>query len=112
MAYRDKEKYRLAQRNWYYKNKDKVRATRKNIRERKSEFVRALKAIPCSDCKNAYPYFVMEFDHYSGTKQKNISDMINYRSSWVELKNEVRKCEVVCVNCHRIRTFERKTNHG
>ena len=49
----------------------------------------------------------MDFDHSDGsTKLKNIADCVD----WSEKKilAEAEKCDVVCANCHRIRTFNRE----
>lgn len=60
---------------------------------------------PCTDCRQFYPFYVMEFDHLDrNTKSGNISKLI--RSHNIEkLQQEIDKCEVVCTNCHRERTF-------
>jgi hypothetical protein len=35
--------------------------------------------------------------------------MIHDGFSWAAIKKEILKCEVVCANCHRIRTYDRLT---
>ena len=62
---------------------------------------------PCMDCKNSYPYYVMDFDHVRGRKHKNVAELIPTLSK-KKIDEEIAKCEVVCSNCHRIRTHERK----
>jgi hypothetical protein len=62
----------------------------------------------CADCGyNKHPA-AMEFDHMPGTKKLfNIGEEIGNRS--VEsLWKEIAKCEVVCANCHAIRTATRR----
>ena len=63
---------------------------------------------PCTDCKSLYPWYIMEFDHTSDDKVKKISQLSN-QSMEIVLK-EIEKCDLVCVNCHRVRTYKR--NHG
>ena len=46
---------------------------------------------------------VLEFDHLRD-KRFNIGAALPYRN-WAELLAEIEKCEVVCANCHRRRTF-------
>ena len=60
---------------------------------------------PCVDCGNTDPR-VLEFDHI-GVKAMDISRAI--RNCWSEenLLKEITQCEVVCANCHRIRTADR-----
>ena len=68
--------------------------------------IAALKeASPCADCGRSYPAYVMDFDHVRGTKSVGISLMFSY--SWQTILAEIAKCDLVCANCHRIRTFER-----
>lgn len=40
---------------------------RKNYEERKA-FIQKAKEVPCTDCGNEYPYYVMDFDHVRGDK--------------------------------------------
>jgi hypothetical protein len=62
---------------------------------------------PCMDCKISYPYYMMDFDHVRGTKQANVAELINTLSK-KRLDEEIAKCEIVCSNCHRSRTYIRK----
>ena len=80
-----------------------------NIKRKKQfEFVRAYKKKPCIDCQKEYPYYVMQFDHL-GVKPKisTISKMMRQLPSMEKLIAEIEKCELVCANCHAIRTFKR-----
>jgi hypothetical protein len=45
----------------------------------------------------------MDFDHVRGTK---ISDVSNLRTT--KALEEIKKCELVCAVCHRLRTMERR----
>jgi uncharacterized protein YktB (UPF0637 family) len=60
----------------------------------------------CADCgiKNQ---IILDFDHLKD-KKYNISQMIRDGFSWKAIMKEVEKCEVVCANCHRIRTHKRR----
>lgn len=50
----------------------------------------------------------MDFDHLPQyEKLFNIGSPSNWTSLY-RVKQEIAKCEVVCSNCHRIRTWERK----
>jgi hypothetical protein len=72
--------------------------------------VRAAKAKPCADCGKSYPYYVMEFDHREGEKKSfNIAAVMGpHRVGKTRLLEEIAKCDVVCANCHRERTYQRK----
>jgi hypothetical protein len=92
---------------------DKVRASRKitlrNRRQLAIEFVRALKDEPCADCGVRYAYYVMQFDHCRGEKEWEMQDLIRH-NSWPSLERivaEAEKCDIVCANCHAIRTHQR-----
>jgi hypothetical protein len=61
----------------------------------------------CSDCRNKYPHYVLEFDHRPEFKKiDNVYRVLrNYGedAAWAE----VGKCDVVCANCHKVRTYQR-----
>jgi hypothetical protein len=62
---------------------------------------------PCTDCGKIFPPQVMQWDHLPGNvKLGNISTGIRDRSR-EEVLDEIAKCELVCANCHALRTFER-----
>ncbi len=64
---------------------------------------RYLSTKACSDCKTS-DWRVLEFDHLRD-KKYGISQMMD--RSWESILTEVQKCEIVCKNCHAIRTYER-----
>ena len=82
-----------------------------SIKKQKETLARYLKEVkeknPCMDCKISYPYYMMDFDHVRGTKQANVAELINTLSK-KRLDAEIAKCEIVCSNCHRARTYARK----
>jgi hypothetical protein len=52
----------------------------------------------------------MDFDHLDGdTKDFNIASFKVLGLSWHSVLLEIDKCELVCSNCHRIRTRDRIT---
>jgi hypothetical protein len=70
------------------------------------EFLIELKSKPCTDCGREYPYYVMDFDHLDGyVKNYNISELRFVSKNL--LLEEIAKCDLVCSNCHRIRTHNR-----
>lgn len=74
----------------------------------KKRLVEIKEASGCVDCgiKN---HIVLDFDHLRD-KKYNISRMIHDGFSWKAIKKEIEKCEVVCANCHRVRTYMRLTH--
>lgn len=59
----------------------------------------------CTDCKETFRYWQLDFDHLKN-KTKSINNLQNNKME--AIKKEIDKCELVCANCHRIRTAERK----
>lgn len=83
----------------------------KNNAIRLAEFnalVDSYKAAGCADCKTVYPSYVMDFDHLEDSVKVN--DVAGMRGwSLRRVEEEIAKCEVVCANCHRRRTHQRRT---
>lgn len=96
----------------YQKNKQKyLEKARKNdaqYREKIDKFIQSLKNKPCLDCGKTFPSVAMDFDHIKGKKINNISTMRAKGWSLKKIREEIEKCELVCSNCHRIRTHQRK----
>lgn len=84
--------------------KEKLR-TQGNERYKKVQrYLREHKiSIGCADCGYKGHHAALEFDHVKGEKELNVC----FSKSIEQAKKEIKKCEVVCANCHKIRTFER-----
>lgn len=92
----------------YSENINKESEYRKNKRKQNQRFIQDHKeSKPCMDCGVKYPYYVMDFDHIDN-KDYNVSQMLTLSSNTI-LK-EIEKCNLVCSNCHRIRTYKRMIN--
>jgi len=78
-----------------------------NKQELKKRLSEIKEASGCVDCGVNNP-ILLDFDHLKD-KKYNISRMIHDGFSWAAIKKEIAKCEVVCANCHRIRTHNRLT---
>lgn len=61
---------------------------------------------PCVDCGDCFPYYVMDFDHLND-KSFAVSAYRKKTNSLERVKEEIAKCELVCSNCHRVRSFKR-----
>lgn len=70
----------------------------------KQRIVNELKQSPCLDCGERFPSVCMDFDHVRGEKRIGIAKMVVQTFSVENLLEEIAKCELVCSNCHRIRT--------
>jgi hypothetical protein len=63
---------------------------------------------PCEDCGEFLLPFILDFDHRdSSLKFNNIATMVYANYSLSRIKAEIEKCDLVCANCHRIRTHKR-----
>ena len=98
-------------RRWYLRHRDEQIARAKANKAKYKAAARALidaaKDQPCADCGYSYPVYVMDLDHVRGRKKFNVSEAngSNRWPSMKELKAEIAKCEAVCANCHRERTY-------
>jgi hypothetical protein len=71
-------------------------------------YIQRRKRNRCTDCKRRYPYYVMTFDHVPGrgTKLFGLSKVRNHTMQ--EVIDELKKCDLVCANCHAKRTHRRR----
>lgn len=100
------EKQKALHRSYYARHKDEVKARAHRHRVARRELVSSLKAQPCGDCGVSYPSFVMDFDHRPGeVKVGGVGRLAT--ATRQRLLEEIAKCDVVCANCHRIRTATR-----
>ena len=75
--------------------------------QKKKLFVQRVKSFArCAECDSKFHHSAMEFDHVRGKKKMSIAKM-RARHSMAALKAEMRKCEIVCANCHAYRTWVR-----
>lgn len=95
-------------RSWYRSNENtQKRAVRENRRSRaeaQREIIRDAKDRPCADCGKVYPYYVMDMDHRDPAKKLDSVSKMAGKASTKAILAEIEKCDVVCSNCHRIRT--------
>lgn len=85
--------------------------TKNNYRRKRvayyREFIWRYKRIcGCAKCGNKDPR-VLDYDHIDGKDKIDIiSRMAGQTVSMKNLKEEIKKCQILCANCHRIKTFE------
>lgn len=111
MPYKDIEKQKAAQKAHYEANKGKYKDSSRAARIRRFAKLMELKDKPCMDCGIKYPPYVMEYDHISNDKLDSIANLLQ-KASWQRILDEIAKCELVCANCHRIRTYKRLQDSG
>lgn len=102
---RNKEKINIRRRKEYRLNNG-AHIVRDRARKYKgTELVNQLKNKPCMDCCVKYPLYVMHFDHRDPKeKRRSLSAMSTYSDKTI--REEASKCDVVCANCHAMRTHK------
>ncbi len=78
---------------------ERARKARKRLQDYKE-------SLPCTDCGNFFPYYVTQFDHLP-KYEKTIDINLIRGCKWERIEEELKKCELVCANCHAVRTFNR-----
>jgi len=69
--------------------------------------VNTLKDKPCVDCGHTFPPECLDFDHRDSTQKSFTISKLN-KISFANLLQEIAKCDLICSNCHRTRTLQRK----
>lgn len=95
--------------NYYENNNDKMKTQIHEARKKRKEVI--IKYVydylinhPCIDCGETNP-LVLEFDHRDGVdKICNITELVANGNNIDKINEEIKKCDVRCANCHRIRT--------
>lgn len=68
-----------------------------------------LKSNPCTDCGGTFHPAAMQFDHLPGSEKLFHLTTSSFASRSMDaVLAEVAKCELVCANCHAIRTWQRQ----
>ena len=100
---RDQRPYNVA----YYRRNRQREIDRVTRRQRATlDFLRDLRRVPCKDCSRTYLPHQMDFDHRDpATKAFNLTSSRGMLIARERLVAELAKCEVVCANCHAIRTY-------
>lgn len=87
-------------------NKDVYTSKALNKRQLNQEFMlNYLRANACVDCGED-DIVVLEFDHL-GDKVGGVAKMVRDGYGLETIKKEIAKCDVVCANCHKRRTYTR-----
>lgn len=91
--------------NYYALNKLTVLERNKISHKKRLKWYTELKKDkPCVDCKQVFHPAAMQFDHLPGFEKVNHISAIWSRAKILE---EIQKCDLVCANCHAVRTYER-----
>lgn len=92
---------------WYWNNREHAKTVmRERRRERAARLHEIKLAHGCVECGYAKNPVALEFDHRPGeVKLFDVSKSPG--RNWALTLAEIDKCDVVCANCHQIRTHVR-----
>ena len=104
--------YKIYHQQYYKINKEKYftknRLNKNRQRTRLRKILWDAKQRPCCDCGGIFHPWVMELDHREDTEKiEAVSNLVGRGCTDEKLRNEINKCDIVCANCHRMRTFNR-----
>jgi excinuclease UvrABC ATPase subunit len=85
--------------NFYLKNKKEAKERRKQYKQNISDWLEQYKKqSECKKCKEKR-WYTLQFHHINSfEKDFNISDLRG--TSIKKIKEEIKKCEILCSNCH------------
>jgi len=88
--------------------------SRLKLIDKKRNFARRLKTfLGCQLCKYKKHWSALEFDHINPEKKKKaISQMIHQGNNFESFKKEIRKCRILCANCHAIHSNQQNLYTG
>lgn len=110
MPYKDRNLQLKAQRKCYQKNKKHYINYQQERRIRLKRFLNRYKSLcGCKICNEKHPA-TLDFHHRDpSVKESTICQLAFGRKfSIARLKNEIRKCIVLCSNCHRKLHYEER----
>lgn len=95
------------QKKWYAKDKERLISTHaKNKHDRKQlilPFIHRYKLrFGCKVCGYKKCVGALDFHHRDPkTKLTTVATLIIHGASLIKIKTEIRKCDILCANCHR-----------
>lgn len=81
-----------------------------SARRKRRDYVDKIKAsTPCADCRRYFPAICLDFDHRPEFKKRaGISELVQSSGDFKRIDAEIKKCDIVCACCHRLRTQQRR----
>ena len=91
------------------RNAEKRRRQAKERRKRLVALNHTMKAsMSCADCGGSFHPAAMEWDHLPGEEKLDDISTLARTGKTRQFHRELEKCELVCANCHAVRSFERR----
>lgn len=100
-----KESIARTNKKWSEAHKDRKNGYRKTEYDGRQAWLNERKSKPCMDCGHQYPPYVMQFDHRDpATKRDQVRS--SHMIPW--MIEEIKRCDLVCANCHAERTHKQR----
>ena len=114
MPYKDpkvrKEKQAGYSKKYYSRNKDKHRALSKTNRAiAKARWVIFKSTLSCIKCGFSHSA-ALDFHHINPSEKENLVSKLVSDGRYTAARKEVKKCVVLCANCHRVHHYEEIKN--
>lgn len=107
-----KEYQKKAHAEWYKKNKHKVQLKQKERRQKINEWYQNQKKnLCCIICGESHPACLVFHHRDKQKKEANIFSLVHGGASLQRIKNEIKKCDILCANCHRKHHYEERGKH-
>jgi len=111
MPYKDlevrKAKGKVYSAKHYQKNKEtsseRIKENKKRMRLEWQEFKATFKCVNCSFNHPA----ALDFHHVDRTNKRDVSTLVK-NSRYTAAYEEIKKCVVLCANCHRIHHYDER----
>ncbi len=113
------EEHLARSRKYYHDHREQVQAyqtaynkeLRKNKERVRDWLIAKYEGTPCMDCGGVFAWCAMDFDHRPGTVKELKIGAVGSKKAIpkriAQIEKEITKCDIVCSNCHRVRTQER-----
>jgi hypothetical protein len=89
------------------KLKDNWRLARENTHKQVADLLKNSACVQCSESK----FLTLQFDHIdTSLKEFDISTAITKGRPWHIIKAEIEKCQILCANCHSIKSMHQNNS--
>jgi hypothetical protein len=111
MPYKDesvrKAYHKLRSREHYLKTQDETKLRNAKTRKKKrEEWVEFKSTLSCTNCGFSHPA-VIDFHHVERKDKRSVHKLAQ-NSNYTTAREEIKKCIVLCANCHRIVHYEER----
>ena len=90
----------------YAERREQINARRQKLKKEWGVFKHTLK---CTKCNFSHPA-ALDFHHEDPTQKENVVSNLISNGQFARAYEEIKKCIVLCANCHRIHHYEEKKN--